>query len=312
VTLTNRSLIEKADLALQDLVTGGGYLQPEQSMKFMRLLVKQSTLLKMLTVRPMKAPKAQVSQIKLGQRVLRRGQEATALPQAQRSKPDFSFVELDAKLFKAEVWLDDEVLEDNIEAGDFRQTVMELLSEAIARDMEELVINGDTDSADPFLSTLNGLLKQATSHVVDANGVPLSKDLLDDLLRTLPSEYRSDKTALRFFCAVDSEQDYRSILAERPTAAGDRFLEDSPPVMYSGVPLAPIPLWPENLGPTTNRTAILLTHPKNPVLGIWRQIRFETDRDVSAGILKIVATLRWDVKFLEETGVAKTVSVAQA
>jgi len=312
VGLHNRSLIEKADLALQDLITGGGYLQPEQSLKFMRLLIKQSKLLQMTTVRPMKAPKASVSQIKFGSRVLRRGAENVALTQAERSKPDFKIVELDAKLFKAEVHLDDEVLEDNIEAGDFRQTVMELLSEAIARDVEELVINGDVTSTDPFLSTLDGILKQSTSHVVDAAGGPMSKDLLDDLLRSLPSEYRSDKTALRFLCAVDSEQDYRSTLAERATAAGDRFLEESPPVMYSGVPLAPIPLWPENLGQAANRTSIVLTHPKNLVVGIWRQIRFETDRDISAGHLKIVATLRFDTKYVEENGAAKAIGIAAA
>jgi HK97 family phage major capsid protein len=312
VTLTNRSLIEKADLALQDLVTGGGYLQPEQSMKFMRLLVKQSKLLAMTTVRPMKAPKAQVSQVKFGTRVLRPGQENVALTLAQRSKPDFKKVELDAELFKAEVHLTDEVLEDNIEAGDFRQTVMELLTDAIARDMEELVINGDTASVDPFLATLDGILKQSTSNVVDANGAALSKDFLDDLLRVLPSEYRNDKTALRFLCAVDSEQDYRSTLAERATAAGDRFLEESPPVMYSGVPLAPIPLWPETQGPNNNRTSIVLTHPKNIVVGIWRQVKIETDRDISAGHLKIVATLRFDTKYVEEPGTAKLIGLASA
>jgi hypothetical protein len=312
VPLHNRSIIEKADLALQDLVTGGGYLQPEQAQKFMRLLVKQSVLLKSATVRPMKAPKSSVSQIKFGSRVLRRGQERTALTEAQRAKPDLSHVELDAKLFKAEVDLDDEVLEDNIEAGDLRQTVMELLAQAISRDMEELVIAGDTASADPFLSTMDGLLKKATSNVVDAAGAPISKDLLDDLLRTLPSEYRSDKTALRFFCAVDSEQDYRSTLAERATAAGDRMLEESPPVLYSGVPLAPIPLWPENLGQNSNRTASILTHPKNVVVGIWRQIRLETDRDISAGVLKIVATLRFDATYAEEPGVARLTQLAAA
>jgi HK97 family phage major capsid protein len=312
VTLSNRSLVEKADMALQDLITGGGYLQPEQSIKFMRLLVKQSKLLQMTTVRPMKAPKQQVSQIKFGSRVLRPGQENVGLTLAQRSKPEFKKVELDAELFKAEVHITDEVLEDNIEAGDFRQTVMELLTEAIARDMEELIIQGDTASQDPFLATLDGILKQSTSNVVDANGAAMSKDLLDDLLRSLPSEYRNDKTALRFLCAVDSEQDYRSTLAERATAAGDRFLEESPPVMYSGVPLAPIPLWPETLGATNNRTAVVLTHPKNIVVGVWRQVQIETDRDISAGHLKIVATLRFDTKYVEEPGTAKLIGLAAA
>lgn len=40
-----------------------------------------------------------------------------------------------------------------------------------------------------------------------------------------------------------------------------------------------------------------------------RRIRIESDRDISEGTLKIVATLRFDVKFAEETGVAKAINV---
>jgi aconitate hydratase len=98
-------------------------------------------------------------------------------------------------------------------------------------------------------------------------------------------------------------------LADRATVAGDRLLEDDTPVLYSGVPVQPIPLFPENLGVGGDQTAILLCNPKNINVGIWRQIRFESDRDISEGTLKIVATLRFDVKFAEEPGVAKAINV---
>jgi hypothetical protein len=77
--LSNRSILEKADLALADLTAGGGLLQPAQAQKFMRLLIKQSVLLQLATVVPMASPKQQISKIKFGSRVLRPGQEATAL-----------------------------------------------------------------------------------------------------------------------------------------------------------------------------------------------------------------------------------------
>ena len=51
------------------------------------------------------------------------------------------------------------------------------------------------------------------------------------------------------------------------------------------------------------------TNPKNIHVGIWRQIRIESARDISEGTLEIVATLRFDVKFAEETGVAKAINV---
>ena len=95
--LSNRSILEKADLALADLTAGGGLLQPAQAQKFMRLLIKQSVLLQLATVVPMASPKQQISKIKFGARVLRPGQEGTALGAVDRVKPDLSDVELDAK-----------------------------------------------------------------------------------------------------------------------------------------------------------------------------------------------------------------------
>lgn len=306
---SNRTLLEKADLALADLTAGGGVLLPAQVQKFMRLLIKQSVLMQMATVVPMASPKHQIAKIKFGSRILRRGSEATALPVADRSRPDMSYLELDAQLVKAEVHLSDEVLEDNIERGELRQTILEMIAEAAGRDMEEVIINGDTASADPFLATLDGLLKQATSHIVDAGGVALSKNFLRDLLKSLPNEYLRDKKQMAFLTSVDAELDYRNSLADRATVGGDRFIEEDAPALYSGVPVKPVPLFPENLGPGGNRTVALLCNPKNVHVGIWRQIRLESFRDVSAGVLRVVATMRFDARFAEEAGVAKLINI---
>lgn len=75
------------------------------------------------------------------------------------------------------------------------------------------------------------------------------------------------------------------------------------------MPLLPIPLFPEDLGATGNQTAVLLTNPKNIFVGIWRQIRIETQREISEGVLKIVVTMRFDTKYAEEPGVAKAINV---
>ena len=291
------------------LPAGGGILLPAQAQKFMRLLVKQSALMQTTTVVPMPAPKYQVSKIRFGSRILRPGQEGIALTQAERAKPDLSFLELDAQLFKAEVQLSDEVLEDNIERGELRQTILEMIAEAAGRDMEELVINGDTTSADPFLAVLDGVLRQSVSHVVDVAGGQLTKNILRDLLKSLPNEYLRDKKAMSFLTSVDADLEYRNTLAERATVGGDKFLEDDTPVLYSGVPVKPIPLFPDNLGPANNQTVTLLCNPKNIHVGIWRQIRIESFRDVSAGVLRIVATLRFDVKYADELATAKAVNI---
>lgn len=309
MSLNNRTILEKADLALADLTAGGGILKPAQAQKFMRLLIKESVLMRLATVVPMSAPKQQISKIKFGSRILRPGAEGTALGPGDRAKPDLSHVELDAKLFKAEVRLSDETLEDSIERGELRQTIMEMIAEAIARDIEEVIVSGDTASGDAFLAVMDGVLKQATSNVVDAGANPISKDLMRDMLKTLPSQYLREKKAMRFLTSVDADLDYRATLAERATAVGDKFLEGDTPVLYSGVPVQPVPLFPEDLGAGSDQTAILLCNPKNIHVGIWRQIRIESARDISEGTLKIVATLRFDAKYAEEQGVAKAINV---
>lgn len=308
----NRSILEKADLALSDLTTNGGLLQPAQAAKFMRILIKQSKLMGMSTVVPMRSPKQLIEKIRFNGRVLRAGTEATALASGDRSKPDLGKVELDAQLFKAEVRLDNEVLEDSIERAELRQTIMQILGEAISRDIEEVAVNGDTASADPFLAKFNGILKQATSNVVDAGVTSLNKTIFRDLMRAMPSEFLRNKAAMKFITSVDAEIDYRDSVSDRATGLGDTLLAQEAPVTYSGIPLVDSQLFPENLGVGSNCTNVLFTDPKNINFGLWRNIRIETDKLVSEGVLIIVATLRFDVKYAEETAVAKAINVKVA
>lgn len=308
VIMDNRTLLEKADLALSDLLSGGD-LVDAQAKKFVRLLIKESVILQLASVRPMKSKKQLIEKIRFGSRILRAGSEATPLSTGDRVKPDTSKVELDAKLFKAEVHLNNEVLEDNIEQGSLRQTVMELMGEAISRDMDEVVVQGDTGSADPFLAQFDGMLAAATSNIVPGGGNALAGDDLKGAIKAMPSEFIRNKKKLRFLTSVDAETDYRDTLSGRDTVAGDKFLENDAPIMYSGIPLMDVPLFPENLGVGSNETNVILTDPKNIAIGIWRKITMETDKDISAGVLKIVATLRFDFKYVEETAVVKVTAV---
>ncbi len=305
----NRTLLEKADMALSDL-TQGGELKPAAAQKFLRLVIKGSPLLKLANAPPMASKKQEVSRIGFGSRILRAGQSGVALTEAQRSKPDFSGVELDSKLFKGQVNIPDEALEDNIEGGELRQTLMELIAEAVSRDAEEVVVNGDTASSDPFLASMDGLLKQAQSNVVDAAGAPLSAALLTDMLKTMPSEHIREKASMRFFTSVDAELGYRQTLAQRETAAGDKLLETDTPVLYSGVPIRAVPLFPEYLGPQNNQTAVLLCNPKNITVGFWRRIKLVTTHDAEAGVLKVIVTMRFDAKFADQMGVTKLINLA--
>ena len=308
--LDNNTILQKADLALSDITTDGGLLQPAQAQKFMRILIKEAVVMKNATVVPMRSPKQLIEKIRFGSRILRAGSESTALPVADRAKPDLGLVELDAKLFKAEVRLNNEVLEDSIERGQLRQTIMQLMAERIATDMDEIIVQGDTLSSDTTLAVLDGILKEAQSQVVDTAGGTTTKNVFHQMVKQMPSEFLRNKKELRYLTSIQAELDYRDSLAERATVGGDKWIADDVPVMYTGIPIVGVPLFPENIQYSgSNTTAALLTDPKNINVGIWRNIRVETDKLISEGVLLIVATIRFDVKFAHEPAVVKSINI---
>lgn len=313
---TNRAILEKAAISLSDIAGSNGILQTAQAQRFIRLLVKESKIMPMCTVTPLKAPKQLINKSRFTSRVLRRGQEATALADADVSKPTFTFAEHDAQLFKAEVRITDETLEDNIEGDQLRQTIMSMLAERMAFDMDDLIVNSDVTSPTDELAAFDGLLALATSNVVNAGTTTLHKGILRDMLKTMPSEWLRNKGAMRFLTSVDAEIDYRDSLSDRMTGLGDQALaavgSESSVVGYSGVPVIDIPAFPENLGGGTNTTNIILTDPKNIDVGIWRKLRIETDKDVRAGVLIVVATMRFDMIYQEELAVVKATNVLVA
>jgi HK97 family phage major capsid protein len=301
----NRTLLQKAELEVADF-TAGGVLQPDQADKFIRLAIKQPVLLKMVTVTPMKAFKEERDKMRFSNRVLRAGNEATPLVAAQWAKPALSLFTLDAQLFKAEVRMSDEVLEDQIERGAFRETLMQELSRAIGRDMEYVAVNGDTTSLDPVLAKFNGILAQANVNIVNAAGAKLSKTVLRDMLRTMPDEFAEDSD-LNYFTNRQARIDYRDSLSDRATGLGDLMIQTSNSTKYSDMPVHSVPEFPVAAG--TNYTQALLLNPKGIYLGILRNIKVKVDEDISAGVVIIVCTVRFDVKLAEVNAVVKATNL---
>lgn len=303
--LTN---IEKAEFTLSYLLGNGGYLTPGQANRFIRLIIKKAVLLNQMTVFGMREFKYRLNTIRFGSRVLKPGTPGQALPAADRSRPDIAQTELDAKLFKVETLVDDEVFEDNIEGPNLRNTIMQLLGEAISRDTEYVLINGDTASADPLLSQLDGLLKQVVSHTVDAGGARLSRELLKSCLKAIPHEYKYDNKAMRYFTSTNAALDFSEELGDRATLLGDKHLTDYVEPRYKQIPVVPVPEFPENLSPG-NETECVLLDPKNFHVGFHRKIQIRVHEDYQSGSVIIVGRLRFDGKFANEDAAAKIENV---
>lgn len=304
----NRSLIQKADFLLAQLAPGG-LLNAAQLDRFIRLAIDRAVAMPRMTRVDMRSPSELREKIRYGSRALRKGSEATALPVADRSRPDTSKIELNAQLVKAETRVSFEALEDSIEQGNFEQTVQDTLAERISLDLEDLAFNGDTTSADSLLSVLDGFIKQATSNVVPAGSAAISRDLLKDVLKTMPSEFRRDKRALRYYSADEVVIDYHELLGDRETALGDRHVDGMQTAGFEGIPVEGIPVFPTNLGGGTDETVALLLDPANMLFGVWRNMRVDTDKDVSAGVWILVVTARVDFKFAHEPAVVKSTAI---
>jgi hypothetical protein len=314
---SNNALLRKADLAIADIQTQGAELLPEQAASFIRRLMVQPSLIRQCRVVEMLGPKRNINKIGFGQRILRKAISATALTQSQRSKPTFDQIQLDTKEQIAEIRLPYDTIEDNIERasaanneasntgpGGLRQTVLDMIADAAARDIEELGILGDTDyvngaDADDqaYLSQLDGWLKTGLAHgnLVDAAGATVTKNIFKQALKTLPKQYLRNRGAMRHYVSNNNEVEYRDTLANRATSLGDTMTQGSDVAYAYGVPVSAVQLMPEDKG--------LFTDPMNLIMGIQRSVSLEFDKDITARVYIIVLTTRIDFQIEEPEAV---------
>lgn len=305
----NKTLLQKADLEVSDLIGDGGYLQEEQANKFIVDLIKEAKILSMVTVQGLKSHTKLIDKIGISGRVLHPGTTGTALSVDNRTKPTTDQITLSTKLMKGELRLNDETLEDNIEQGTFKNTIMNMMKEQVALDIDELVVNGNTSSTDDFLAQFNGMIALATSNTVAAGGVAISKSHLKSALKALPKQYHRLKSQQRWLTSDNVELDYRDYLADRATVLGDEMVKGTMPVTYGGRPMEPIPTFPEDLGSGSDESVVVLTHPKNLIVGFWRRVKIQTDMDIRTGQFIIVPSLRVGCQYQEEEAVVKITGV---
>jgi len=311
---SNNSLLRKADITIAEFQSNGGELNPEQGAAFIRKLIKQPTLIRVCRVVEMIAPIRKINKIGFGTRILRAATSAVALTAAGsngtgldgRAAPTTSQIELITKEQIAEVRIPYDVMEDNIErattatnelpntgpAG-LRQTIIDLIAERAALDMEELALlanlsytnSGDADDQ-AYLSQFAGWLSIAGTlgNVVNANNVSINKSIFKQGLKAMPSQYQRNKAALNHFVSVNNETEYRDTLADRGTALGDQMTQGTSPTFAYGSPVLPVALMPESNG--------LYTDPLNLIFGIQRHVSMEFDKDISARVYIIVLTAR--------------------
>ncbi|NIP54110.1 MAG: hypothetical protein GWN00_01425 [Aliifodinibius sp.] len=315
--MRTKQIIEKADMTLADLASGG-LLNPEQASAFFRQVQISPTILRSVRMVPMSGPQRNIDKIGFGSRILKPAVSATALDIADRSKPTTGQVQLNTKEVIAEVNLPYDVIEDNIERGrlnqagassdpkpvqgGFKDTIVDMIAERVAIDLEELGLLGDTAHAtDTYLQLADGWLKLMTSNIVNQASATITKTMFKNGLQTLPKQFHRNLMALSHYTSINQELEYRETLSDRATNLGDNMIQGRQPVFGMGVPLRSAAQMPEDTG--------MLTFPQNLIWGVQRQVSFEVDKDIRERVFIIVVTCRCAFQIEDELATVKYTNI---
>lgn len=311
--LSNKELAKRTDLALSQLSSNGGLLSPEQANRFIDMIQEQPTLLNQVRMVRMNAPQMKINRLGFGSRIMKAAPQGTPpyaaddgtndryLAAADRSAPTTAQITLTSKEVMAEIHIPYEVLEDNIEKGNFEDHLMRLIAERAAIDMEDWAINADTGSGDAYLALADGYLKQMSTNVVDNLSAGISPDLFETGMLTMPQKYLRNLNELKQYITVAESIKYRANVAKRATGYGDSALTSSGQLVAYGVPTDALALLPATTG--------FFTFPNNLIFGIQRNIMLETDKDIRSRQIIIVLTARVDVLVDEEPATVKYINI---
>lgn len=299
------TLTKSGDLDLAALASGGLLPTAYQRQFFVRA-IESAKLLPMVTMKPMGSYIENLPAIKFSDYVLAPGAEGTALDASETHVPTLTQPTLTAHLFKAKVPITREALKDNVQGGTLLNLVMEKLPAAVARDMERIIVRGDTTSGTPVLAQLDGILKQATTNVYAGGSTKFNADQIEGAFALLANEYKEDPTALKILTAPQAERAWQNEAGERLTAYGDRARTENLPAVYRGTNIMGISAFTVS----ASLTNVLLCDPKNIVVGIWQDVDLRIVEEPVAGKYWILGYLRFDVKYQDEEAVAKITSVS--
>lgn len=324
-----KDLVERAAGSIfmtTDLIPGGvgtgtgGLLNIEQANAFIRMIVDQPTLLNEIRTVTMGGPQMRLNKIVMTDRLLHKPTGSiTPLASTDYAAPTTSYIDLQTQELVAEVRIPYDVLEDNIEKERFEQTVMELVSQKVSLELEELLLTGDTahhvrHDSEPESDThwsvtdmrlaQNGILKLADAYTETYATPPTIDELVfATSIEALPPKYQRNKSAMRIYTSHQLEFDYAKYLGQRMTGLGDIRLTATynDALQVYGTTIRPCALMPAG---TT-----LFCDPKNLIMGIQRKIQIETDKDISARVIIIVLTLRIAIQIEDKYGVVKATGI---
>jgi hypothetical protein len=250
-----------------------------------------------------------------------------AVPDADRAGVDISTNSLVPKELIAELFLDYDTLEYNLEQAAFESTLMDLFGSAASEDLERYFLFADTDvtwgtsQAEKLLSVNDGWLKTAGNQIYGLAGdnavaQPADFDPDDEasdwpiplfkaLIKAIPKKYLAGQRPNFTFLVQDEVEDaYSDLVAARPTAVGDSALLGKDALTYKRIPVQSVASFDDDAYTSLTGTPAMLTKPSNMYWGTKRSITVENDKDIRLRQLFNVLSLSGDCTYEDENATA--------
>jgi len=260
--MTNKELMERAAITTAQIATAGK-LNPQQSRKFIDYVYDLSVLKTLVRLERFTPDSLEIDKIGVGNRV--------AVPKAEATDPMVRRMLSTSKVVLRPVdimvpfEIGDRFRRFNLEGEDVEDTVIRMMADSLANNLDELWLGGLTAGIarlendifddgsttqyvlDSYLKLFNGFLKLAESgHVVDAANTAISAAIFNKALMAMPVKFKRARNMLKYMLSPDHEQDYREAVSGRTTPLGDNALQSENNLTPFGIELMPIALLERN------------------------------------------------------------------
>lgn len=307
------ALVGKRANADTGILSSGGAMPVEVEKEFLRIAQNATPLLTTCRMVTMGAPTKKIPKLIFEDDVLRADPgEGVALASGVLAVPTASEVSLVSKKVMAEVDITDELFEDNVEGDSLEATIMEMLAERVGVNVEKMALMSDTAIVDPTLvangmAQQNGWLKLVTSNTVAFSSADLTRAKMNALLVSIALKYRQ-KAKHQYFVEEYAGEVWRDIIGDRATAAGDAAVTGGEIPRCNGKTVQQVGNMPVTSG-SPNISSILLTDPKNLIIGWQRGVTLELERKASQCLTKVVVSMRLAFAVEHQAAAAKGTSV---
>jgi hypothetical protein len=285
----NNQVSKAADPLLQSVMQSAS-LRRDLATEFINLVVDESVLLRELVrVHRTDAPSGDIAKLNVNTQVTEVATENTDSGNTRR--PVDSVLTFNTVKMRSALDVTGEWQEDNIEGAGGRNTVLDAFFRAIANDVEQLAIEGDSSEAGStdearLIKANDGYNVLTTAalgaRIVDAGDARASYKLLAKMLTDLPTKYKRDLSQLRWIMSWGSAQSLVDEYADRVTDFGDQMRSTGTLPPFLGIPVVIVPKIPEDLTLSgtagTTGTFIWLTQPRNFTYIVQRDFRAEWER----------------------------------